>query len=363
MKYTCVFIVLFFASLSCTAGNEIDKAKKIEMAKKELTSSSNELAPEPFEVRTNSIGMEFVWIPPGEFLMGNHLTEVEMKNKYLSKMSDDGDGSMGWDYLKSEYPQHPVKLTKGFWIGRYEVTQEQYKKITGKTPSYFRFKCSHCSKFIDPSIIEKYQSNSAKEAAVQLKCSHCEKNIDPSKIKDGYSVSVRNHPVESVILSQAIEFCRKLGKKEGSNYTLPTEAQWEYCCRAGTKTSFYFGDNYDEIGKYAWYDGNSGESTHPVGHKKPNAWGLFDMHGNIEEWCLDFYDKKYYSKKIKIDPLNNTCPDMRFDIRVCRGGNFHDDFMCRSSSRCVGMNSARGVWDIIGFRVICFDLIKVKEEK
>jgi formylglycine-generating enzyme required for sulfatase activity len=117
-----------------------------------------------------------------------------------------------------------------------------------------------------------------------------------------------------------VAFCQKLSQATGVEIRLPREAEWEYACRAGTKTRFSFGDdpNYTQLGEYGWYSANSNGQTHPVGKKKGNPWGLYDMHGNVWEWCADWYDEKYYGKSAVSDPPGATAGS----ARVVRGGSW-----------------------------------------
>jgi formylglycine-generating enzyme required for sulfatase activity len=190
-----------------------------------------------------------------------------------------------------EGPVHTVELD-GFWLGKTEVTQAQYQAIMGTNPS----------KFKGPS-----------------------------------------NPVEQVSWEEASEFCRKLSQRAGKTYNLPTEAQWEYACRAGTTTRYSFGDSDNALGDYAWYDSNSGKQTHPVSQKRPNAWGLYDMHGNVWEWCLDWKDS-YPSGRVS----NPTGPSSA-SFRVFRGGSWYSSSRyCRSAFRYDGSPGNR-IGDL-GFR-------------
>jgi formylglycine-generating enzyme required for sulfatase activity len=186
-----------------------------------------------------------------------------------------GQFTMGSDERDNEKPQHQVKVTS-FAIGKYPVTQAQYQAVMGTNPSHFK--------------------------------------------------NNPQNPVENVSWNDAKAFCQKLSEITGKTYRLPTEAEWEYACRAGTTTDYYFGDNDNQLGDYAWYDGNSNNTTHPVGQKKPNAWGLYDMSGNVWEWCAD------------------TC---------LRGGSwgYFPDF-CRSAIRRPG-NRRDHRYGNFGFRVVC----------
>jgi formylglycine-generating enzyme required for sulfatase activity len=162
------------------------------------------------------------------------------------------------DRRDKEGPQHEVVITKPFYMGATEVTQAQYEAVMGTNPSKYR---------------------------------------GPT------------NPVENVSWEDAGEFCRKLSEKTGKAVRLPTEAEWEYACRAGTKTRFSFGDSDSDLGDYAWCGRNSGGKTNPVGRKKPNPWGLYDMHGNVGEWCADWYGS--YSIKASTDPQGAGSGDRR----------------------------------------------------
>jgi formylglycine-generating enzyme required for sulfatase activity len=173
-----------------------------------------------------------------------------------------------------------------------------------------------------------------------------------------------NNPVESVSWFDAVEFCNELSQKEGlppyyvirnSNqaiidggpgYRLPTEGEWEYACRAGTETRFSFGDDAGLLGEYGWYQSNSSGQTWPVGTKLANAWGLHDMHGNVWEWCWDWYDDSYYRNSPGVDPLGGSGAT----FRVIRGGSWGGDPQyCRSASRIRHAPEFRS--SSLGFRV------------
>jgi formylglycine-generating enzyme required for sulfatase activity len=196
---------------------------------------------------------------------------------------------------KFEGPQHEVTLSKPFYVGVTEVTQAQYQAIMGMNPSQFKG---------------------------------------------------ATNPAEMVSWDDATEFCKKLSEKTRQVVRLPTEAEWEYACRAGTATAFSFGDADSALGDYAWYRANSGNTTHPVGQKKPNAWGLFDMHGNVWEWCADWYG--VYPKGAVTDPQGAASGS----LRVLRGGSWSDgpSDNCRAAHRSRNYPDYR--FSINGFRVV-----------
>ena len=169
--------------------------------------------------------------------------------------------------------------------------------------------------------------------------------VNPSEYKGA------NNPVEMVSWEDAVEFCRRLSelpaeKAAGNVYRLPTEAEWEYACRAGTTTKFSFGDDESDFGEYGWYRENSGRTTHPVGSKLPNAWGLYDMHGNVWEWCQDWYGD--YPSGSVTDPSGATSSS----FRVLRGGGWdYSADGCRSAFRGRDLPSCRD-YGRLGFRVV-----------
>ena len=177
---------------------------------------------------------------------------------------------------------HKVTLTQPFELGVYEVTQEQYEAVMGDNPSHFR------------------------EAG---------------------------HPVEKVSWNQAVSFCRKLSalpeeQAAGFEYRLPTEAEWEYACRAGSTTVYSFGDDDAELGDHAWFILNSGSRTNPVGGRKENAWKLHDMHGNVWEWCQD------WSAALPAGEVTDPAGPAEGSRRVLRGGSwYHYPVFCRSADR------------------------------
>ena len=208
------------------------------------------------QVVTNSIGMKLVLIPAGEFLMG----------------SPEGDERR----YDNEGPQHRVRISKPFYLGETEVTQEQFRAVMNT----------------EPWKGEDYAQENSRNAASYI-----------------------NH-------DDATEFCRRLSQREGKTYRLPREAEWEYACRGGTTTQFHFGDDESRLGEYAWFDGNAdsvGEGyAHAVRQKKPNPFGLYDMHGNVCEWCADWYASAYYASSPGTDPTGPSSGSSR----VLRGGSW-----------------------------------------
>ena len=236
----------------------------------------------------------------------NNTPPVATNNKTPVELPESAD-SIGMEFklipagtftMGEKNKARDVTLTKPFKMGVHEVTQAQYEQVMKNNPSSFKG---------------------------------------------------AENPVEQVSWEDAVEFCRKLSelsaeKAAGNVYRLPTEAQWEYACRAGTTTQFSFGDDESDLGDYAWYRENSASKAHPVGGKQPNAWGLYDMHGNVWEWCQDWYDD--YPSGAVTDPTGPASGS----YRVYRGGSWRRTAgSCRSASRGRHFPSSR--YFISGFRV------------
>ncbi len=255
---------------------------------------------QPPKTITNSIGMKLVLIPKGTFSMGALVSEV---------------GS------KDDERQHHVTISKEYYLAIHEVTQAQYERVIGRNPSQLNGRV----------LAERIP---AKKHPVTGR------TIEEAKIipKD-----TSNFPVDSVTWDDAVYFCVRLSnlpeeRRAGRVYRLPTEAEWEYACRAGSNAAYSFGDDKKTLVDYGWYYGNSSENarshrTHPVGEKRPNAWGLFDMHGNASEWCQDWYGD--YPVNAVTDPRGpSSGSDSLGDGRVLRGGGYRWNAMgCRSAAR------------------------------
>jgi len=213
----------------------------------------------------------------------------------------EGSFYMGSTKDRMEKPKHIVNIAKPFYLGKYPITQAQYEAVMTKNPSYFKG---------DPQL-----------------------------------------PVEQVSWCNAVEFCHELSKKTERHYRLPSEAEWEYACRSGTTTLYYFGNDASQLEKYAWYVSNSEHKTHIVGQKEPNGWGLYDMTGNVYEWCQDRFHANYRGApddgKVWIDDNNP-----REAGNMKRGGAWYSNqVMCRSAHRSA---SRADVGDCAnGFRVVC----------
>jgi formylglycine-generating enzyme required for sulfatase activity len=257
----------------------------------------------PSKEVTNSLGMKLVFIPAGRFVMGSPGDEKGRQ--------------------RCEGPQHEVQITRAFYLGAHAVTQGQYKKVMGSNPSH-------------------YSAGGAGKRKVR-------------------GLDTRDFPVEMVSWNEAVKFCARLSalpaeRRAGRVYRLPSEGEWEYACRAGTTTPFSFGKSANST--QANFDGNhpygaAGPGPHlgrttKVGSYKPNKFGLFDMHGNVYQWCSDWFKDDYYKESPRKDPRG---PGLSV-LRAMRGGCCHAiGGCCRAAYRSEGRPDSR--YGVVGLRVAC----------
>ncbi len=232
------------------------------------------------QIPGTSLKFDMVAIPAGEFTMGSP------------------DSEQGRE--KDEGPQHLVRLAP-FWMGKHEVTWDVFEPFVYKD-------------------YEMTQSNGTVSAEVDAVTRPTKPYLDMT-----FGMGKENHPAVGMTQYAAIQFCKWLYARTGVFYRLPTEAEWEYASRAGTATAYAFGDASSDLGEYAWYQANSNKETHPVGSKKPNAWGLYDMHGNVAEWTEDQYVSDFYAKLKGKTTDNPLVMPKKLYPHVVRGGSFMDE--------------------------------------
>ncbi|MGA2620500.1 MAG: formylglycine-generating enzyme family protein [Thermoguttaceae bacterium] len=296
---------------------------------------------QPAEI-TNSIGMKLKLIPAGEFMMGG----VEAAEEVVKTFPE---YHRQLEEFKDEYPRHRVRITKPFLLGAHKVTVGQFRKFTEAS---------------------SYKTEAERDGTggwgYNPEIGTCEGRRPQFNWHNPGFPQTDDHPVLNVTWNDAVAFCQWLSRQEGKTYRLPTEAEWEYACRAGTDTRYNFGDDPTGLAKAAKTTHSGGRAcfpavqnlkipkdasnpfTAPVGSFRPNRWGLYDMHGNAWEWCADWYGEDYYSKSPVDDP-KGPATGIR---RVRRGGAWNTfPIWARASfrnwntpvSRCVnlGFRTAR----------------------
>lgn len=287
-------------------------------------------------LETNSLGMKFIIIPPGEFMMGDTEEEViqavELMTENVGEPSDSHKARMN-----SSKPQHEVVISKPFLMGTHELTQNLFRQFVEET---------------------NYQTDAEKDGKGGYGFLQGKQVQAPQFLwNTNYGVDQPEvAPVINVSWNDATEFCKWLSTKEGKRYRLPTEAEWEYACRAGTTTMFSFGEELALVKEHAWFTENSlnvdEKYPHPVMTKKPNPFGLFDMHGNVYEWCQDWYDESYYTTLAGKKTVDPEGPITKRANRVLRGGCWQRWSMDLKSSyrdRISPLNRNLNV----GFRIVC----------
>ena len=273
------------------------------------------------------VTFDMVPIPGGTFVMGSPPNEPNR---------DEDEG-----------PQHRVKI-RPFWMGKCEVTWDEF--------DLFAFSLDLLE--AEPS---NESNNDTDKADAVTRPTPPYTDMTFGYGHDGYPALCMTHHA-------AMEYCYWLSKKTGKTYRLPTEAEWEYACRAGTTTAYFFGDSPEHLDDYAWYFDNSDATPHPVGKKKPNPWGLYDICGNVSEYCIDHYDKNFYKRfadgKLALWPV--LLPTDRRFPHVVRGGSWDEDAdACRSAARSASTREwlrrdpqrPQSIWwltegIIVGFRVV-----------
>ncbi|MCV2369939.1 formylglycine-generating enzyme family protein [Roseateles oligotrophus] len=302
------------------------------------------------EPAVNSIGMRLMRITAGEFIMGSEESPASLAKAYPQLPAE------RFHKLQDEAPAHRVQISRDFFIGAHEVTVGQFRKFV------------EASGFVPESIKDGTGGYGYR------------KDYDPSKTARGDAFEGRDlryswlnpgfaqtdaHPVVNITYADALAFAQWLSKLEGKRYRLPTEAEWEYAARAGTRTRYHSGDDPASLLKVAnvfdadsavnwprWKDmalsGHDGYAfTSPVGSFAPNAWGLFDMHGNAWEWVSDWHGDDYYANSPPVDPQG----PIDGEVRVRRGGSWHTwPFYARASYRNINSESSR--YTLLGFRLV-----------
>ena len=276
------------------------------------------------------VKFEMIPISEGTFTMGSPASDA-------NRQSDEG-------------PQHEVTI-RPFWMGKTEVTWDEYDLFA----------------FSQDIKRKKQQGVDLTEQPATEKAADAITRPTPPYADETFGLGRHGQPVICITHHAAMEYCRWLSAKTGKTYRLPTEAEWEYACRAGSKTAYSFGDDAKKLGEYGWYLDNSDGRPHPVAQKKPNPWGLHDMHGNATEWCLDHYDKAFYGTfKSAVPTLFPVLmPTEKKYPYVVRGGSWDDEApLLRSAARrsseedwsMLDPQQPRSIWwhtnaTFVGFRV------------
>ncbi len=287
--FLLIVAVLFLSSRARSSDRASSEPKLAE--KEKLT--EKDMKPYTETIPGSEAKFDMVPIAGGKYVMGSPDSE---------KGRNDDEG-----------PQHEVQIHP-FWMGKMEVSWDEFDLFA-------------------ESIILKDEKE--KLADRKLELDGITRPTPPyTDMTFGYGR--KGYPAICMTHHAAIEYCRWLSAKTGKGYRLPTEAEWEYACRAGTKTAYSFGDDVEKIGDYAWFTDNSDAKSHPVGKKKPNPWGLYDIHGNVAEWCIDHYHKDHYQQfkpeAVAVSPVLLPT-EFRFP-HVTRGGSWDDDAaVCRSAAR------------------------------
>jgi formylglycine-generating enzyme required for sulfatase activity len=234
------------------------------------------------QIQGSDYKLPMQFIPSGSFKMGSPKFE---------------QGHFG-----DEGPQHQVSVD-GFWMGQFEITWDLYNLFVSRE-------------------LDGNQISNAEGSEVNIDVDGVSGATTPY-VEMSFGMGIDNYPAICMTQLAAVKFCEWLSAMTGRFYRLPTEAEWEYACRAGTETAFSFGDNSNQLEEYAWYAENSNDKYHEVGSKKPNPWGLYDMHGNVAEWTLDYYIPSVYGQRIA-GVTNPLAEGQKVYPKTVRGGSWMD---------------------------------------
>jgi formylglycine-generating enzyme required for sulfatase activity len=294
MRSVCLVAALLLAFFSAQSPlvAQYEKTQPINIPDA-VAASAAEMKPYAEPLEHTSFKIELVPIPGGTFRMGSPDSEADRR--------------------EDEGPQHEVQISP-FWMSRHEITWNQYEVWGDRVDSLRRAAYN-------------------KPASPRDKIADSVTRPTPPYTDMSFGMGRENNPAICMTQHAARMYCTWLTAKTGRYYRLPTEAEWEYACRAGTTTAWSFGDDPEQLSEYAWYEDNSNGRYQPVGRKKPNPWGLFDMHGNVAEWVLDQYSSGAYAqrKQLVVDPLEIPLTEYP---RAVRGGGWDDPAdMLRSAVR------------------------------
>jgi len=306
IKYSTRYQQYALAGGTCTAGargklpsladrdeETVPAIHKLILSKLTVTNEP-EMKPYTNTIPGSTVKYVMVPIPGGEFTMGSPAGEKNRK-------ADEG-------------PQHKVKI-EPFWMGQCEVTWNEFDL------------------FADRDVEGEFKDAIPTDPAVD-KVSDAVTRPSAPYVDMSFTMGKKGFPAIAMAHHAASKYCQWLSAKTGQFYRLPTEAEWEYACRAGTTTAYFFGDDVSKLGDYAWFEDNSDIKYQKVGKKKPNPWGLYDMYGNVAEWCLDQYAPDFYAQfkgKVATEPWNRATQPYP---HVVRGGSWDEPVAaCRSAAR------------------------------
>jgi formylglycine-generating enzyme required for sulfatase activity len=323
---TLSLVVALVGNLSAFQEDTSSKPPPLPVANSEAATEA-EMKPYDELLEHVNVKLKMLPIPSGKFAMGSPESEADRR--------------------EDEGPQREVEIS-AFWMAETEITWDVYD-VWAADLDIFRLKAMNIKPNARDAFADKYQLSQPTKP-------YCDMS---------FGMGTRGYPAICMTDHSARTFCKWLTAKTGRYYRLPTEAEWEYACRAGTTTAYSFGDDASELDDYAWYFENSEEAYQKVRKKKPNPWGLYDMHGNVAEWCLDQYDEGGYSlvQGQTRDPL--AVPQVLYP-RVVRGGGWSQfPEECRSAARAASAvewqkqdpQNPKSIWyhtdaRHVGFRVV-----------